>query len=114
MVPFDQRADHGDHPRDLHRVGCLGIGFGFQQAKSFGILKKGFLERRSEFPKRNSGSMSPADGLVIDVGEIHHAPDGESACLQVTLKEILEDIRAEVPDMGVRIDCRAAGVEGKC
>ena len=63
----------------------------------------------------NSSSGSPggaaaADGLVIHVGEVHHAMDLEAAGFEMPLEEVLEDVGAEVADVGVVIDRRAAGV----
>jgi hypothetical protein len=39
--------------------------------------------------------------------------DHKSALLQVTLEEILKHVGTEVPDVGMRVNGRATGVEGE-
>ena len=113
VAPIHQRADHRNHPDDLLGIGCCGIGFRRKEAQLLGILEKGLLEGAGVVGQGYSGRMGASDGFVVHIGEVHHAPDNKAPFLKMTLEEILEDVGAEVSNMGVRVNCRATGVEGE-
>ncbi len=48
---------------------------------------------------------------VADVGDVHHVPDAVAVPLEHALQQVLEQERAEVADVLVVVDGRAAGVE---
>src|SRR5207249_1714754 len=51
------------------------------------------------------------DRLVVDVREVHDLPDPESPELEVSAKQVLPQVGAEVPDVGEVVDGGTAGVE---
>jgi len=49
-------------------------------------------------------------GEVADIRDVHHVPHPEALVQQGPLEDVLEDVRAEVADVGVVVDGRPAGV----
>ena len=71
------------------------------------------LEEHRQVAVREVADRDPrrggaADDLVVDVGDVHHPPDGLPAPAQVADQEVGEQERAEVADVGGAVDGRAA------
>ena len=108
---FDKSGDHRDHPLDVHRLRRLGKMIRALDAKRVEILEERLFERRGEFGQRPARRATAADRLVIDIGEIHHPIHTQAAVFQVTLQQVLENIGAEIPDVGEIVNRGSAGVE---
>ena len=46
-----------------------------------------------------------------DIGDVHHMIDAIAIQLQRTHQPVLKQVSAQVPDMGVVVDRRSAGIE---
>ena len=62
-------------------------------------------------PKADPLLASRRDGPVVHVGQIHYVKDLIPARLQPAAEQVLKEEGPEVPDVGVVVDCGAAGVE---
>ena len=78
--------------------------------KGIEVCEKGVLELLGKFSQRNLAALATGDGLVIDIGQIHHALDIVATNLQVALEEIFKNVRAEVSDVGEIVNSWAAGI----
>ena len=107
----DEFLDHGDHARDVCGFRRGGETVGRLDAEGFEVLEERVFERFGEIGEGNAFLAGAADGFVVDVGQIHDALDLEAAVFEVALQEIFEKISAEVADVGVVVDCRAARVD---
>ena len=107
----DQLFDHGDHAGDVLGVGGGGEAVGRFDAEGFEVGEEGVLERLREGGEGDAFFPGAADGFVVDVGEIHDAFDRKAAVFKVALEEILEEVGAEIADVGVVVDGGAARVE---
>ena len=110
-LTIHQRADHLDHARDVFGGGRLGERLGGLDAQRGQILEERLLEGRGELRERDPGLAAAADRLVVHVGEVHHALDRIAARFEMTLEQVLENVRAEIADVRVAVDGRPAGVE---
>ena len=88
----------------------LGIMLGRLDAERPEVFKKRILVLAGEILKLQSGSPGIADRLVVNIRQVHDLRDFVSMILQRTAEQILEQISAEISDMSIIIDCRAAGV----
>jgi hypothetical protein len=77
----------------------------------FRSAKKSILEGLSEGVQVHPLGDRTPNGLVVDIGQIHHLDDFEPAILQNAPEQILENIGPEIADVGVVVDRRTAGIE---
>jgi len=111
-VPFvHQRGNHFDHPRNVARLGGGGEMVRALDAERIEVLEEGILERLRELGKRQAGGAAATDGFVVHIRQVHHPEHPQSAVFQVPLQEVLEDIRAEIPDVREIVNGRSASVE---
>ena len=103
--------NHRNHSRDVSGVGRFGKMLGAFNPECVEIFEEGLFEASGKGRQRDACFAATADGLVVDIGEVHDALDVEAAGFEMPLKEILEDVGAKVPDMGEVIDGGSAGVE---
>jgi hypothetical protein len=75
------------------------------------IFEEGLFEGSSEGRQRDACFAATADGLVVDIGEVHDAVNVEPAAFEMPLQEIFEDVGAEVSDVGEVVNGGSAGVE---
>ena len=61
-------------------------------------------------PDFEPGGLCLANGLVVDVGQVHHLGDVVAEKLQGASQDVLEEEAAEVADVGEVVDRRSAGV----
>ena len=66
---------------------------------------------KTDFCQRQTGGFGIADGLVVDVGQVHDVPDAHPVELDHPAQNILERVRAEIPDVRKVVYRRPAGVE---
>ena len=107
----DELRDHGDHARNVLRFGRCGESVGRFDAQRVEILEEGILEGLGEIGQRNTFFAGAADGFVVHVGQVHDALDVEPAVFKMALEKILEEVGAEIADVGVVVDGRTAGVD---
>jgi hypothetical protein len=68
-------------------------------------------ERRRVFVERDPGLVRAQDGLVVHVGHVHHLRHLVAEVAQDPPQHVLEQEGAEVADVDVVVDGRAAGVD---
>ena len=107
----DQLPDHVNHPGDVDGIRGAGETVGRLDAEHAQILEERVLERLRELGQRHPFIEGSPDGLVVHIGEVHHTLHMEAPVFEVPLEEILEDVGAEVPDVGVVVNRRPAGVD---
>jgi hypothetical protein len=90
---------------------ALGVRGGDFDVQGFGVVEEGLAINRGEFLQRQVFFARAADGLVVDVGELHDVVDVEAEMAQGAAEEIDRDVGAEIADVAVIIDGRAADVE---
>ena len=103
--------DHGDHARNVLRFGRRGESVGRFDAQGGQIVEKSVLEGFGEIGQGNAFFPGAADGFVVHVGQVHDALDAESAVFEMALEKILEEVGAEIADVGMVVDRRSAGVD---
>ena len=64
-----------------------------------GVFEEGLFKLFCELLQRSAGFACAADGLVLDIGDIHHTMHLVAAQFQVPLKQIFEDVGAEISNM---------------
>ena len=104
-----QHPDHLDHLR--HVIRRRGKVLRTLHAQRAEILEERVLKFLREVREPHAELPAAADRLVVHIGEIHHALHVEAARFEMPLQQILEDIRAKIPDVREVIDRRPAGVE---
>ena len=107
----DELRDHGDHARNVLRFGRRGESVSGFDAQRREVLEKGVLEGFGEIGQGNAFLPGAADGFVVHVGQVHDALDAESAVFKMALEKILEEVGAEIADVGMVVDGRSAGVD---
>ena len=103
-----QLLDHVQHFRDVRRG--LGIVFRRFDAERAEILEERILVFAREGLKRQPRGARIADGLVVDVGQVHDLRDLDAVVFERAAEKVFEEIGAEIADVGVVVDRRAAGV----
>src|SRR5262249_22935247 len=68
------------------------------------------LELFGEFLQRNASLTGSANGLVLHIRDVRHAMQRVASQFQVTLKQIFEDIGAEISNVRTAINRRSARV----
>ena len=111
MTGSDELRDHGNHARNVLRIGGGGESVGGFDAQRGQVLEKGVFEGLGEIGQGNAMFPGAADGFVVHVGQVHNPFDLKSAVFKMALEEILEEVGAEISDMGVVVDGRSAGVD---
>ena len=109
-IAFNQLGDHLDHAREIVRLGRARIFIGAFDPQSVEIFKKSALERFGESVQRNFRLPRPANGFVIDIGDVHHPMHFEAAHFEVPLQQIFENVGAKISNVRVAINRRSAGV----
>ena len=109
QLPVDQSLDDCDHFRDVVRR--LGIKLGVLDAEEPAIGVKDLGDRCGDRGDAGALVAGQLDDFVVDVGEIHHLHDFPSAQRERPSKQILEQKRAEIAEVGGAINRRAAGVD---
>ena len=71
-----------------------------QASKRLKILKKRLFKAAGIFSQGRLVVAHSFDDLILDIGDIHHMPDGPSFELDVSARQVGEDKCAEVADMG--------------
>ena len=103
-----QLLDHVEHFRDVRRG--FGVVFRRFDAEHAEILKKRVLVLARERLEREPGGTRIADGLVVDVGQVHDLRDLDAVVFERAAEKIFEEISAEIADVCVVVDRGAAGV----
>ena len=107
---LQQLPDHRDHPLDIARLrGCGKMVRALDPQRVEVREKRVFIHLR-EVREPTTRRPCAADGLVVHVGQIHHALHLVAARLKVPLEQVLEDVSAKVSDVRVVINRGAAGV----
>ena len=75
-----------------------------------GVFEEGLFELFCELLQRNAGLARAAYGLVLHIRDIHHAMHFVAAQFQVPLKQIFEDVSAEISNVCSAVNSRAARV----
>ena len=75
------------------------------------VAQEGLDEGRRELLERDAGLVRALDGLVVDVGEVHHLGDAVAEVAQGPPQQVLEQEGAEVADVDVVVDRGSAGVD---
>ncbi len=78
----------------------------------FQIIEEQLRILFSELAERDSFLLRVADGLVVDVGDVHNVFDGETAVFQVSSEYVIEQECAEVAYVGVSVNGRSARIDG--
>ena len=68
---------------------------------------------RGEGVELEARRLGAADGLVVDVRQVHHLGHAIAEIGERAAQQILEDEGAQVPDVHVVVDRRAAGVHAR-
>ena len=75
------------------------------------VARRSVDERRRVVVQRDAGLVRAADGLVVHVGEVHHLGHAVAEVAQAAPQQVLEEEGAQVADVDVVVDRRAAGVD---
>jgi len=76
-----------------------------------GVFEEGLFELFCELLQRNAGFARAANRLVLHIRDIHHAMQLVAAKFQVPLKQIFEDIGAEISNVRAAVNGRSASVD---
>jgi len=95
----------------LNVVGGARVVLGALDPQSFEVGEKGFDEAVGVIAQLDTGGLGLADGLVVDVGEVHDLGDLVTRQLQSAAQNVLEEEGPEIADVGVVVHRRPAGVE---
>ena len=96
-----------------HRVDVFGRArdlFGLLQPQPGGILEKRLLVFSCVIGQRKPLLAGVLDDLVVHVGDVHHMQQFPAATAQIPAQNVLKGKRPQIPDVGVVIDGRTAGV----
>src|SRR5580700_1463605 len=107
---LDQEIDHLNHLSDILRVSGRRIKISVFDPQRPHILKKRRSELFGKLGQRYVGGATIPDRLIIHVGDVHHAIDGEPSGFEMPLQQVFKEIGAEVADMGKRINGRSASI----
>src|SRR5262245_5468471 len=103
--------EFGNELGHLWYVFCSpGHKFGDFQIQRPAILEKGLFKSGGILPHAKMIASGVADDLVVHVRDIHHVIELVAAAAQEASQNVNRDEGAEVPDVSVVIDSRAAGV----
>jgi hypothetical protein len=91
-------------------VGRLRIFVSAPDTQRLGILEESVFELFCEFLQRNAGLARAANGLVLHIRDVHHAMHLVAAQFQVALKQIFEDVGAEISNVRPAVNGRPARV----
>ena len=110
---FDQPVDHRDLLGDVARGGRFFVRA--QAVEGVAILVELLGQLPRDFPERPSLLAGPADGLVVDVGEI---PDVTHLLrtefeLEQRADDVVDEERPELPDVRGGVDGRTAVIEAE-
>src|SRR4029453_4677062 len=100
-----------NHPANVTLVSGGGEFICAFDPQYFGVFKERLFELLGEFRQRYFGFARAADRLVVDVGDVHHPMHLVTAQLQMTLKQIFEDVSAKISDVCAAVDSRSASVD---
>src|SRR5207247_1497663 len=75
-----------------------------------GVFEESLFQLFCELLERNAGLARAAYGLVLHIRDIHHAMHLVAAQFQVPLKQIFEDVGAEISNVRPAINGRPARV----
>ncbi|MPM60271.1 hypothetical protein SDC9_107122 [bioreactor metagenome] len=106
---FEQRFDQGDHFGDVGGSGRVDRRGG--DCELFEVFEEGLDVACRELFERQIFGARIADGLVVDVGEVHHLLDFISGQAQGPAQDVLENIGAEIADVGEIVNRRSASVD---
>ena len=106
---FKQGLDDFNHFRNMGRRG--GIDICGDDAERLDILEEGVLVFLREVVERDVGGAGAADGLVVDIRQIHDMLDVEIEEAESPLEDVFEGVASEVADVGEIIDGGAACVQ---
>ena len=101
--------DHLDHFGDMGRRG--GIDIRGNDAKRLDVLEEGVFVFLCEVIERDLCGTRAADGLVIDIRQIHDMLDVEIEEAESPFEDVFEGIASEIADVGEIIDGGAAGIK---
>jgi hypothetical protein len=108
-LSFEVR-DHLDHPLDITILGGSRVMACRSDSECRDVFEESLfinLREISQWPTRLSGV---SDGLVVDIGQVHDSKHIVSARFEMSLEQILKEVRPEVANMGVVVDCWSARV----
>src|SRR5207237_8158713 len=108
-LPVYEALDNRDHLRNVVRRLRIQLGVLDPQKRAIGV--KDLRDRRSDFGDSRSLLAGRLDDLVVDIGEIHHLVHLPAAQRNDTAKQILEQKRAEVAEVGGTVNGRTAVVD---
>ena len=101
--------DDFNHFGDVSRRG--GIDIRWNDAKRLDVLEEGIFVFLREVVERNFGGTGAANGLVIDIRQIHDMLDVEIEEAESPFEDIFEGVASEIADVGEIIDGWAACVQ---
>ena len=110
-IAFDQFRDHLDHAREIAWFCCAWVFVRAFDSQSIEILKKSPFKWFGEIVQRNFRLPRPANGFVIDIGNVHHPMHFEAAHFEVPLQQIFENVGAKISDVSAAVNRRPAGVD---
>ena len=108
---FGEFLDQSDHARDV--FGGAGDDLGALDAKGVEVFKKSLFEAGGVIVDGNAGGGGVADDFVVNVGNVHDVADGDAEQLEGAAQDVNLEERAEVADVAVVVDRRAAGIHAQ-
>jgi hypothetical protein len=108
VAAVDEGLDHRDLLRDvLHRAR---LDMGRQETEGLAVGMELVGPGLREGAERLAGGLGPADGLVVDVGDVADVLHLQAGDLEGAAQDVLDGERAEIADVGRSVDRRPAAV----
>ena len=104
-----QALYHLHHLGDV--VGRARVVLGPLDAQGLDVREEGLDVAVGVLPQRDPLLAGAADGLVVDVGQVHHLGDPVPVKLERASQHVLEQEGPQVADVGEVVDRGSAGVQ---